>query len=117
MAPSVRTFGGHVLAHPPVATCRAAHEAAPLVGERDREAVDLRLADEGRPVLGREQPLQAGTPGEDLLEGGHLVEAHHRRAVGDGGEQRRRRDPDRLGGRVGLDELRVLLLEREQLVL
>ena len=46
--------GGHVLAHPPVAACRAAHEAAPLVGERDREAVDLRLADKGRPVPGRQ---------------------------------------------------------------
>ena len=50
---------GHVLADPAVATGRAADEAAPLVGERDRQAVDLRLADEGRSVLGSEQPLQA----------------------------------------------------------
>ena len=79
----------HVLAHPAVSTGRAAHQAAPLVGERDRQAVDLRLADEGRPVLGRQQPLQAGSPGEDLLEGGDLVEAHHGRAVRHGREQRR----------------------------
>ena len=108
---------GHVLTDPAVATGGAAYEVAPLVGQRDRQAVDLRLADEGRPALGGEEPLQARPPGEDLLERGDLVEAHHGRAVHRRREQRRGGDPDRLGRRVRLDELGMLLLEGEQLVL
>ena len=87
----------HVLADASVTAGGAAQQAAVLVGERDRQAVDLRFTHERRSVLGSQQPLQPGAPGEDLLESGDLVQAHHGRAVRDGREQRRRRDPDRLG--------------------
>ena len=107
----------HVLADPPVATCRSARQTTILVGQRDRQAVDLRLADQRRPILRSQQLLQAGAPGEDLLERGDLVEAHHGRAVGDSREQRRGRYPDGLRRRVRFDQLGMLLLERQQLVL
>ena len=46
---TVRRFGRHVLAGGAVAARRALHEEAVLVGERDREAVELELARRTRP--------------------------------------------------------------------
>ncbi len=89
--------GRHILTDASVTTGRTSQQAATLVGERDRQAVDLRFTDERRSILGSQQLLQAGAPSEDLLECGDLVEAHHGRVVRDGREQRRGRDPYCLG--------------------
>ena len=105
---------GDVLPGGAVAAGGAAHEATLLVEERDREAVELGLADV---VDGAgDEPGDPLTPREELLAGERVVEREHRLEVGDLRE--RRRDPRRAGtpgGRVGGDEIGVLGLEVAQL--
>ncbi len=109
-----------VLADAAVASGGGPDQLAVLVGDRDREAVDLRLADETQRggVLGRhlEQPLEATPPGEQLVHVDDLVEAHHRHLVGSRCEQCRDRRADLFGRRSGDGELGVLGFQSPQLV-
>ena len=111
---------GHVLADPAVAAGGAADEHAVLVGERDRQAVDLRLGRVAELGGADVEPLQvvadAGLPGAQLLLVAGVGEREHRLGVLDLREALQRRRPDPLGRRVGRAQLRVLGLDRAQLV-
>ena len=117
--PDRAQVGGDVLADHPVPARGALHEAAVLVGERDREAVDLRLHPEAH--LARSEPLllhdRAGAPvpGGQLLGAAGVGQAEHRPPVPHRGEPLRRSGAHALGGRVGREQLGVLGLERLQL--
>ena len=108
---------GHVLARAAVTTGRGLHEPSAFVAHRHREAVDLELADEAhRAGAGRGQAaLRARAPGDELVERERVVERHHRHAVGDRSEGRRRRAAHELGGRVRRHDLGELVLEPAQL--
>jgi hypothetical protein len=77
----VRTLGGDVLTGVPVATGGAADQAALLVGQVDRQAVDLELAEElHRPARVPHRTL--GPPGqlilvEDIVEREHALGVLH----------------------------------------
>ena len=103
-----------VLPHPAVAAGRGAHEAAVLVAQAHRQAVELQLADERRrlAVEALDHPLG---PGAQFVRVHGVVEAHHRHVVLDGLERRTDRSSDLLGRRVGRDEVGMLGLERPQL--
>lgn len=103
---------GDVLARPAVAARDAAHEAAALVHQVDRQAVDLRFAQV--PGALADLLLDACGPLRQLVEGEGVVEAEHALGVVDGGELGGERAADGLGGRVRRAQLRVLLLERAQ---
>ena len=100
-----------------VAAGRPAHQHAVLVGQGDAQAVDLQLGD----VRDR-RVAQPGALSHALVEGAQLllvvgvVEAEHRRQVLDRGEALGRAARHPLGRRVGRDEIRVLRLERLELV-
>ena len=106
--------GGHVLADLPVAARRAADELPVLVHDRDRDAVDLRLAHVARLAA---QPLDdAVAPGGQLLVVEGVVERQQRRGVAHRREQRGDRDAAHaLGRRIGRQQLGVPLLERVEL--
>ena len=76
---------GHVLADHPVAAGRPASEDAVLVGERDRQPVDLRLGDEaqlaGLDVELSQAVVQAGLPGAELLGAAGVAQREHRLGV------------------------------------
>ena len=119
-----RGDGGHVgrdvLAHPSVATGGGLHEAAALVAQADREAVDLELAHVGGG--GHLGPAEAAShalaPGGQLggvhrvVEAGHRHAMGHRRERGTGDHPRR---PHLLGRRIREHEIGVRRLERAQL--
>ncbi len=112
---------GHVLALDAVAAGRASDEHAVRVGQVDREPVDLRLDHVGDglvPPLGSnaEPPTHVVSPLRDRLVGRDLLERPHRRQVLHLDELLRRGRADALGRRVGRHELRMLALERRQLV-
>jgi hypothetical protein len=111
--PQVRS---HVLATLPVAPCRGAGIETVLVEKRDREAVDLRLDQVGDGLVGSEPPADVFCELRERLVARHLVERSHWRQVLDLPKTLRRRRPDTLSGRVGRDELGMLLLQRPQLV-
>ncbi len=111
--------GRHVLPHDAVAARRPLREAAVLVGQRDRQAVDLGLDDErhlagAEPLLLHDGP-RAPVPGRELLGAAGVGEAEHLAAVADLGEAPRRRRPHPLGRRVRGAQPGVGLLERLQL--
>ena len=91
-------IGGDVLAGAPVPAGGGLDEPAVPVGERDGQAVDLELADEGG--VGGDLLRQPVGPGLQLLGAEGVVEAHHRDPVINRREQRRGRSPDRRGGRL-----------------
>ena len=107
---------GHVLPALAVAARRAADELTVLVHERDRGAVDLRLGDVRDGLIGVEPLAHVVRPLLERLVGRHLLERPHRGEVVDFAELVRRRGADALRRRVGRDEVRMLLLERLQLV-
>ena len=112
--------GRDVLAGRPVAARRALDEAAALVAERDREAVDLELGDVAE-IGGR---LRGGCEAEaspdarverpQLVVAERVPEREHRPAVADLVERRADRAADALGGRVGRDQLRVRGLDGDE---
>ena len=107
---------GHVLADLAVAARGTACEDAGLVGEVDRETVDLRLEHvRDRGVLAEALANVLG-PLLDRLVGRHLLERAHGGQVPNLLELRRRRRADPLGGRVGRHELRMLALQLHELV-
>ena len=75
--------GRDVLADPAVAAGGAADQAAALVGQVDRDAVDLELAQEleGRRVRPADVARDPGVPGREVFGGERVVEAHHPLAV------------------------------------
>ena len=111
---------GDVLADAPVAAGGAAGQDAVLVGQRHRQAVDLRLgrvADLlGGDVESLEQVADPLLPGPQLLLVAGVAEREHRLGVLDLGEAVKRLRADPLGRRVGREQLRVGLLELAQLV-
>ena len=111
---------GDVLADAAVAAGRAAGEDAVLVGERDRQAVDLRLGHvaelAGGDVEALELVADARLPGAQLLLVAGVGEGEHRLGVLDLLELVERRAADPLGRRVGRAQLGVVVLDRAQLV-
>ena len=107
---------GHVLALDAVAARGATHEHAVLVGEVDRQPVDLRLEHVRDGLVGAEALADVVGPLLERLGGRHLLERPHRRRVRDLLEALRRRGTDPLRRRVGRDELGVIPLERGKLV-
>ena len=103
----------HVLAHEAVAAGGGARERAVLVGEHDRETVDLGLAHERG--LGAERLHGAGVPRLELGLVEHVVEGQQLRGVPHGREQRAGGSADLLRGRGGIGEIGVLRLERFEL--
>ena len=103
---------GHVLALDAVAARGAADEDAVLVGEVDREPVDLRLEHVRDGLVGAEALPDVVRPLLERLGRRHLLERAHRRRVGDLLEALRRRRADPLGRRVRRDELGMIPLER-----
>ncbi len=76
---------GHVLADRPVAARQPAHEDAVLVGERDREPVDLRLGHVGDLLRGDVEALEQVAdpllPGRQLLRVARVGQRQHRLGV------------------------------------
>ena len=111
---------GDVLADPAVAAGGAAGEHTVLVGERDRQPVDLRLGRVAELRGADVEPLQVVAdprlPGPQLLLVAGVGEREHRLGVLDPLEAVERRGADPLGGRVGGAQLGVLGLDRPQLV-
>ena len=109
-----------VLADLAVAARGAADQHAVLVDQRDREPVDLRLGDElERRILdplARQVVAHPVHPRAQLRLGARVGERQHRLQVRDLVELGDRLAADALGRRVGRDELRVLALDRAQLV-
>jgi hypothetical protein len=105
-----------ILALDAVASGRAADENAVLVGEVDREPVDLRLDHVRDRLVGVEPLADVLGPLEQAPVVGHLLERAHRRQVLHLLEPLARGRADPLGRRIGRDQLRVLVLERLQLV-
>ena len=110
--------GGHVLAGAAVAARRAAHEAAALVAQADRQPVDLELADVGHRRVVRPASQSLANPGVELAEligAEGVAEAEHGHVVPDRWEAALHRGADALGGRVLRHQLRVGGLELDEL--
>ena len=105
--------GGHVLTDGAVAAGGGAHQAAVLVGEADRQAVDLQLS--AVVDVGADGAANAAVEAADLVERERVLQAEHRRAVPHLRELLRRLAAHALRRRVGGDQLRVLLLEPAEL--
>ena len=124
---------GDVLAGAAIAPGRGPHQHAVLVADRYRQSVELQLHRElayTGVLHGRQRLLPSGVgrassqsavhplmPRPQLLDVEGVVQRHHGRLVG----HRRKhgvigRGPDPLGGRVGVDQLRVPCLQGLQLV-
>ena len=101
--------GGDVFTDVAVASGGGAHEAAVLIEEVDREAIDLDL---GRHLEVRNAGRldHAGFPPGELLEGEDVVEGHHLGEVADLGEAGVDAAAHAHRGRVGSAQLRVALL-------
>ena len=87
----------HVLPLDAVAARRSAREDAVLVGEIDREPVDLRLEHVRDRLIRVEPAPDVLGPLLERLGGRHLLERAHLGHVGDLPEALRRRRPDALG--------------------
>ena len=105
--PQVR---GHVLAHESVAARRPLHELPVLVGQVDREPVDLQLTDVAD-VLAAESLPDALIERAELRFVERVGEREHGARVLDRREAIRRRRADPLRRRIGGDQLRMLRLE------
>ncbi len=100
-------IGGDVLALGAVAARRTADEAAALIGQIDRQSIDLRFRDECQRRI-RGQPDKAARAGAELGEflGVHrVVQRQHRHAVAHLGETGLRRPSDAVGRRVVANEM------------
>ena len=107
--------GRDVLAAAAVPARGALHEASPLVGEGDGEAVDLRLRREGEVVASRAFG-GAAVPVGQVLGAAGVAEAEEGGAVLDRGERLEGGGADALGGGVGGDELGEGFFQPAQLV-
>ena len=96
---------GDVLAPRAVAAGGSLHEAALLVAQRDREAVDLGLGRVGD-LLHVEPFPRAPVEVEDVLLAECVVEREHRHRVHDLAELARRLASHALRGRIGIRKLR-----------
>jgi hypothetical protein len=109
-----------VLADLAVAARRALNEDAVLVAQRDRQAVDLRLADELKlralDPFAREVRAHPRDPGAQLLLRARVGQRQHRDLVADLRQRGDRLAADALRRRVGREELGVGCLDRAQLV-
>ena len=108
--------GGHLFPTLAVAPRGPTDEQAVLVGQRDAEPVDLELGDVVDRGVGGPQALP-----DPLVERAQLVdvvcvvEAEHRRPVGDGRKALDRLPADALGWRIGRQQVGVRLFECAQL--
>ena len=109
-----------VLPHLAVAARRPALQHAVAVDEADRQPVDLRLDHEPEPrrgdALAREVRAHPLDPRPQLLLGARVRQREHRLQVRDLLQLAHRLAADPLGGRVGRAQLRMLGLDRAQLV-
>ncbi len=103
---------GHVLAVDPVAARRSHGQAALLVDQLDREAVELDLGDVLDVGLAVEEALDATVELAHLLGVHRVGKRHHHPAMDDDGEFFARLRAHALGGRVGREEFRMLGFER-----
>ena len=103
----------HVVADDAVAASRGADEPAVLVAERHRDTVDLGLDEVCEALDGLPDEL---VEVEELVLRVGLVEGLHRRVVADLLEGSDRRSRDAPGRGIRVEELRVALLEVQQLV-
>ena len=103
-----------VLAPRSVAARRSPHKAAALVHQRDRQPVNLGLADHCEP-LPFEQPGDTGVPGAQILGIEHVAEREHRQPVLDGPERLHGLARDTLGGGVRREEPWEVFLQADQL--
>jgi hypothetical protein len=111
--PDRADVGGHLLAGPAVAPGGRPDQPAVLVGEVDREAVDLGLAQVGhRAARVALDPLR---PAGQVVQVEHVVQAEHPLGVLDRGEQRRIRPTHPLGRRLRGAQRRIVLLQLLQL--
>ena len=106
--------GGDVLADLTVAAGRRFDQAPILIGERDRQPVDLQLARVRIRFLA-EEPDQTLLPCFEILQVLHVVEREHSLAVGHRGEQIGCGAPEPLRGRVRCHQLGMLGLDGLQL--
>ena len=121
---------GDVLAGPAVAPRGGPHQHPVVVANRYGEPVKLELDRVGlnRGVLQRRQSLLARrpdgarqptvhplVPGPQLVDVEGVVQRHHRRLVAHRREGGVGRGPDPLGGRIGMNQLRMLRLQSLQL--
>src|SRR5215210_201920 len=108
-----------VLADAAVASRRAAREDTVLVGERDREPVDLRLRDVADLAPGDvealELALHALRPGAELVLVPRVGEREHRLVVGDLLELVERLAADALRRRVRREQLGMIFFDPSQL--
>ena len=104
---------GHVFAGVAVTPSGAPHQSAVLVEERDREAVELRLADEAHRI--GDHLLDASAPGQQLVTLERIVEREHGDHMAHGSERGRERCADLAQRRVGRSQPGVTLLELLQL--
>ena len=98
-----------------VAARRAAHEHAVLIGQIDRETVDLRLEDIGDRLSRAEALAYVVVPLSQRFVRRHLLERAHWLEVLDLREPVRQPAHPQ-GRRIGSDELLVLRLDRDELV-
>ena len=106
----------HVFPNDPVATGGTAYEHPVLVGQRDREAGDLRFDHEVDLLIAVSLLLQdvsrPATPRDKFLASACVGQRQHLLAVADLGEPRRRGGAHRLGRRLRALQLRVRGLEQ-----
>ena len=114
-APDRAKVGGHVLAHGPVPAGCASCQHAVLVGEGDRQPVELELAHHAE-RLAVDEGLCAAVPRHELLFVEGVAQAEHRPEVDGLGESGDRLRADALGGRVRRHEIGVPLLDGPQLI-
>ena len=106
--------GGDVFTLGAVAARGTAHEAAVLVGQVDRQSIDLRFGDK-RQLRACRQPDKASRAGTELAElfRAHcIVERQHRHAMADFCETALRRATHAVGWRVLADQMRKAGLDR-----
>ena len=101
---------GDILAAKAVAAGRAPNQEAVFVGEGHGKAVELELADHVIALLFQES-RNPGPPSQHIILGEGVGQAEHGPGVLDGRKGRKGLGADALAGRVGGDELRVLLFE------
>jgi hypothetical protein len=105
-----------IVADAAVPTCRGIAQHAILVEQRNGDAVDLRF-DHDPDWFVRQQPLQPAVKVGDFRFRVGVIEAEHRRPMRHLRKRLQRRAADALRRRFGRGELRVLVLQIDELAI